>query len=49
MQIHSKDNFPKCFKNDISSNVKNVSLALRNKRNVLIVGNVESELTQIAE
>jgi len=44
------DKFPKCFKNDaLVQTVKSVLLALRNKRNVIIVGNNESGLTQIAE
>ena len=41
-------NFPNCFKNDsLIQTVKSVLLALRNKRNVIIVGNDESGLTQI--
>ena len=44
------ENFPKCFVNDaLVQTVKSVLLALRNKRNVIIVGNDESGLTQIAE
>jgi len=44
------DNFPKCFINDaLIQTVKSVLLALRNKRNVIIVGNDESGLTQVAE
>ena len=44
------DNFPKCFINDsLVQTVKSVLLALRNKRNVIIVGNDESGLTQVAE
>jgi len=40
----------KCFKNDsLVQTVKSVLLALRNKRNVIIVGNDETGLTQIAE
>ena len=42
--------FPKCFKNDaIVKTVNSILLALRNKRNVIIIGNNESGLTQIAE
>ena len=44
------NDFPKCFVNDsLIQTVKSVLLALRNKRNVIIVGNDESGLTQIAE
>ena len=44
------ENFPKCFVNDaLIQTVTSVILALRNKRNVMIVGNDESGLTQIAE
>ena len=44
------DKFPKCFTNNaLVQTVKSVLLALRNKRNVIIVGNDESGLTQIAE
>ena len=44
------ENFPKCFVNDsLAQTVKSVLLALRNKRNVIIVGNDESGLTQVAE
>ena len=44
------DKFPECFINDsLIHTVKSVLLALRNKRNVIIVGNDESGLTQIAE
>jgi len=44
------ENFPKCFVNDsLVQTVKSVLLALRNKRNVIIVGNDESGLTQVAE
>ena len=44
------ENFPFCFKNDsLVQTVKSVLLALRNKRNVIIVGNDESGLTQIGE
>jgi len=43
-------NFPKCFKNtSLIRTVNYVLLSLRNKRNVIIVGNNESGLTQIAE
>ena len=43
-------NFPQCFVNDsLVQTVKSVLLALRNKRNVIIVGNDESGLTQVAE
>jgi MoxR-like ATPase len=43
-------NFPKCFENDaLIQTVNGVLLSLRNKRNVIIVGNDESGLTQIAE
>jgi len=42
--------FPKCFKNDsLIATTKSVLLALRNKRNVIIIGNNESGLTQVAE
>jgi len=42
--------FPECFINEaLVQTVKSVLLALRNKRNVIIVGNDESGLTQIAE
>ena len=42
--------FPTCFENKaLIRTVNNVLLALRNKRNVIIVGNDESGLTQIAE
>ena len=44
------DNFPKCFINNaLIQTVKSVLLALRNKRNVIITGNDESGLTQVAE
>ena len=44
------NNFPKCFINDsLIQTVNSVLLALRNKRNVIIVGNDESGLTQVAE
>ena len=44
------NDFPKCFKNDaIVKTVNSILLALRNKRNVIIIGNNESGLTQIAE
>ena len=44
------DDFPKCFiNNPLVQTVKSVLLALRNKRNVIIVGNDESGLTQVAE
>ena len=44
------DKFSKCFTNNaLVQTVKSVLLALRNKRNVIIVGNDESKLTQIAE
>ena len=44
------ENFPECFINDaLIQTVKNVLLALRNERNVIIVGDDESGLTQIAE
>ncbi len=44
------DDFPECFKNDsLIQTVNSVLLALRNKRNVIIIGNDESGLTQIAE
>ena len=43
-------NFPKCYKNDsLIQTVNSVLLALNNKRNVIIVGDNESGLTQIAE
>ena len=43
-------NFPKCFINDnLVQTVNSVLLSLRNKRNVIIVGNYESGLTQVAE
>jgi len=42
--------FPKCFKNDaLIQTVNSVLLALRNKRNVIIVGSDETGLTQIAQ
>ena len=42
--------FPQCFINDaLIQTVKSVIIALRNKRNVIIIGNNESGLTQIAE
>lgn len=44
------NDFPKCFKNDsLIATTKSVLLALRNKRNVIIIGNNESGLTQVAE
>ena len=44
------DKFPKCFTNNaLVQTVKSVLLVLRNKRNVIIVGNDESGLTQIVE
>ena len=43
-------NFPECFINDaLIQTVNSVLLALRNKRNVIIVGDDESGLTFIAE
>lgn len=43
-------NFPKCFINkSLIQTVSSVLLALRNKRNVILVGNNESGLTQVAE
>ena len=44
------ENFPNCYSNSaLIYTVKSVLLALRNKRNVIIVGNNESGLTQVAE
>ena len=44
------DKFPKCFINDaLVQTVKSVLLGLRNKRNIIIVGNDESGINQIAE
>ena len=44
------NNFPDCFKNNsLIQTVDMVSLALSIKRNVIIVGNPESGLTQVAE
>ena len=44
------DDFAECFKNEsLVQTVKSVLLALRNKRNVIIVGSDESGLTQVAE
>jgi len=44
------EDFPNCFINkSLIQTVKGVLLSLRNKRNVIIVGNNESGLTQIAE
>ena len=44
------ENFPECYKNDsLIQTVNSVLLALNNKRNVIIVGENESGLTQIAE
>ena len=43
-------NIPNCYKNDsLIQTVNSVLLALNNKRNVIIVGENESGLTQIAE
>ena len=43
-------NFPDCFKNEsLIQAVNMILLALKNKRNVIIVGNPESGLTYIAE
>ena len=43
-------NFPKCFVNNaLIQTVSSVLLALKNKRNVIIIGNNESGLTQVAE
>ena len=44
------EDFPKCFINDaLIQTVQGVLLALRNKRNVIIVGGDETGLTQIAQ
>ena len=44
------EDFPKCFINDaLIQTVQSVLLALRNKRNVIIVGNDETGLTQVAQ
>ena len=44
------EGFPECYENDaLKQTVQGVLLALRNKRNVIISGDNESGLTQVAE
>ena len=44
------ENFPNCFRNkSLIETTKSVILSLKNKRNILIVGNSENGLTQLAK
>ena len=48
--IQLDDKFPECFPNkSLKEAINSILLSLKNKRNVLIVGNSESGLTQLAK